>query len=102
TASHHCSFNRLDIRDPSVSEFIHRREPEVVFHLAAQADVRVSVDRPAFDAEVNVIGSIHVLGGGVPAGARKIVFASSGGTIYGEPEKLPVAESHPQRPLSPY
>ena len=102
SADHHLSFHRLDVRDPAVIELVERRQPEVVFHLAAQADVRVSVARPAFDAEVNIIGAINILEGARLGGARKIVFASSGGTIYGEPEKLPVAESHPQRPLSPY
>ena len=82
-----------------------RRRPEVVFHLAAQADVRVSVADPVFDAEVNV--ARH------PAGARRgpgraaldrVVFAASGGTLYGEPDpsELPLKESLPQRPLSPY
>lgn len=96
--------HQIDIRDPSVTEVIGRRQPEVVFHLAAQADVRVSVARPAFDAEVNVIGSINVLEGARIGGARKVVFASSGGTIYGDPAPadLPVKESHPQQPVSPY
>jgi UDP-glucose 4-epimerase len=96
--------HQVDIRDPGVLELIGRRQPEVIFHLAAQADVRVSVARPAFDAEVNVVGSINVLEGARLAGARKVVFASSGGTIYGEPaaSELPVKESHPQQPLSPY
>jgi UDP-glucose 4-epimerase len=101
-ADHRLSFQRLDIRDPAVVDLVQRRQPEVVFHLAAQADVRVSVERPTFDAEVNILGSINILEGARLGGARKIVFASSGGTIYGEPEKLPVSESHSQRPLSPY
>lgn len=98
------TFHHIDIRDPGVVELIERRRPEVVFHLAAQADVRVSVSRPAFDAEVNVIGSINVIEGARRAGARKVVFASSGGTIYGEPapDLLPVDETHPQQPVSPY
>jgi UDP-glucose 4-epimerase len=96
--------HQVDIRDPAVIEVIGRQQPEVIFHLAAQADVRVSVARPAFDAEVNVLGSLHVLEGARTAGTRKVVFASSGGTIYGEPAPadLPVKESHPQQPLSPY
>ena len=73
-------------------DLIARREPEVVFHLAAQADVRVSVARPAFDAEINIIGSLNVLEGARQGGARKIVFASSGGTIYGEPDPPPPGE----------
>src|SRR5438552_11665098 len=96
------SFHRLDIRSPALVDLIAHRRPEVVFHLAAQADVRVSVSRPAFDAEVNVIGTLNVLEGARAAGTRKVVFASSGGTIYGEPEELPIRESHAQRPLSPY
>lgn len=102
--AHELKVHQIDIRDPGVVDLIARRHPEVVFHLAAQADVRVSVARPAFDAEVNVVGSIHVLEGARLGGARKVVFASSGGTIYGEPAAadLPVRESHPQQPLSPY
>jgi len=102
--AHRLTFHQLDIRQPGVIDLIARRAPEVVFHLAAQADVRVSVARPAFDAEVNIIGSLNVLEGARAAGTRKIVFASSGGTIYGDPDpsELPVKESHPQRPVSPY
>lgn len=97
-------FEQLDIRSASVVDQIERARPEVVFHLAAQADVRVSVDRPVFDAEVNIIGTLNVLEGARRAGAAKVVFASSGGTIYGDPDPdvLPVDESHPQRPLAPY
>jgi UDP-glucose 4-epimerase len=93
-----------DVRDPAVTDLIATSEPEVVFHLAAQADVRVSVADPVFDAEVNVIGSLRVFEGARTGGARKVVFTSSGGTIYGEPDPsaLPVGESHPQRPVSPY
>ena len=98
------AFHHADVRSAEVTDLIERRQPEVVFHLAAQADVRVSVQRPAFDAEVNVIGTLNVLEGCRRAGASRIVFASSGGTIYGDPEpsELPVKESHPQRPVSPY
>jgi len=75
-----------------------------VYHLAAQADVRVSVNNPVLDAQINVIGTLHVLEGARRAGARKIVAASSGGTIYGEPlaSALPVDELYPQHPVSPY
>jgi UDP-glucose 4-epimerase len=98
------TFHRIDIRSPEVTELIVRRRPEVVFHLAAQMDVRVSVARPVFDAEVNVVGSLHVLEGARQAETRKVVFASSGGTIYGDPdpEELPIRETRPQQPLSPY
>ena len=98
------TFHRIDIRSPELVDLIIRRKPEVVFHLAAQIDVRVSVARPVFDAEINVIGSLNVLEGARQAGARKVVFASSGGTIYGSPDavELPLRETHPQVPLSPY
>jgi UDP-glucose 4-epimerase len=93
-----------DVRDPAVTADVVAAAPEVVFHLAAQADVRVSVADPVGDAEVNVVGLLRVLEGARQSGSRKVVFASSGGTIYGEPEPaaLPVAEAHPQRPVSPY
>ncbi len=102
--SNRLSFHQLDIRQPGVVALIERRAPEVIFHLAAQADVRVSVARPTFDAEVNILGSINVIEGARAAGARKVVFASSGGTIYGDPDpsELPVKESHPQQPIAPY
>jgi UDP-glucose 4-epimerase len=74
--------------------------PEVVFHLAAQADVRVSVERPDHDAEVNIVGTLHVLEAARQQQA-KIVFSSTGGAIYGECEG-PAAEDHPRRPLAPY
>jgi UDP-glucose 4-epimerase len=104
SADHQLTFHQLDIRSPDLAELMTRRRPEVVFHLAAQADVRVSVARPIFDAEINVIGSLNVLEGARAAGARKVVFASSGGTIYGDPDpsELPIKETHPQRPVSPY
>jgi len=102
TQGYELTFHRLDIRSPGLAELMAHRRPEVVFHLAAQADVRVSVERPAFDAEVNVIGTINVLEGARAAGTRKVVFAASGGTLYGEPADLPVRETAPQLPLSPY
>jgi len=100
----HVTFHQLDVRSPDLAELMNKCRPEVVFHLAAQADVRVSVSDPLFDADVNVMGSLRVLEGARSSGAHKVVFASSGGTIYGDPDPsgLPVKESHPQRPLSPY
>ncbi|HEX6310952.1 MAG TPA: NAD-dependent epimerase/dehydratase family protein [Acidimicrobiia bacterium] len=95
-------FHRLDIRAPAMVDLIIHRRPEIIFHLAAQADVRVSVARPTLDAEVNIIGSLNVFQGALSAGTGKVVFAGSGGTLYGVPEDLPVREGHPQRPVSPY
>jgi UDP-glucose 4-epimerase len=74
----------------------------VIFHLAAQASVTASVADPAFDAETNVIGTLNVLQGSLGAGTRKVVFAGSGGTLYGVPESIPTREGHPQHPVSPY
>jgi UDP-glucose 4-epimerase len=102
--SNELSFHQLDIREPAVVDLVVRRRPEVVFHLAAQIDVRVSMARPAYDAGINVVGSLNVIEGALAAGARKVVFAASGGTLYGDtdPSELPIKESHPARPVSPY
>jgi UDP-glucose 4-epimerase len=96
------TFQRLDVRSPGIIDLIAHRKPEVVYHLAAQADVRVSVATPVLDAEVNIIGSLNVIEGAQRAGTRKVVFAGSGGTLYGIPESIPTREGHPRRPLSPY
>ncbi len=96
------SFHRIDIRNAAITDLIASRKPDVVFHLAAQADVRVSVAKPQFDAEVNLVGLLNVCEGARAAGASKVVFASSGGTIYGSPVEIPTPETHPQRPESPY
>jgi UDP-glucose 4-epimerase len=74
--------------------------PEAVYHLAAQADVRVSVERPEYDAEVNVLGTVRILEAARPHGAQ-VVFASTGGAIYGECE-VAAREDSPREPLSPY
>lgn len=95
-------FHQLDVRSSEVAGLMARRQPEVVFHLAAQADVRVSVADPVLDADINILGSLRVIDGARQAGARKVVFASSGGTIYGDAESLPIKESQAQKPLSPY
>ena len=103
-AGRNLTFHNLDVRSAEIVDLIVKRRPEVVFHLAAQADVRVSVAQPVFDAEVNVLGTLRVLEGARIAASSRVVFAASGGTLYGEPDAadLPVSESQPQRPLSPY
>lgn len=104
TAGHALTVHNLDVRSNEVVDLMARRKPEVVFHLAAQADVRVSVANPVFDADVNVLGTLQVLEGARSCQASRVVFAASGGTLYGEPDpsELPLNESLPQRPLSPY
>jgi UDP-glucose 4-epimerase len=96
--------HQLDIRSAEVVDHVARQEPEVVFHLAAQAAVPVSVTRPVYDAEVNVVGTVHVLEGARAAGTRKVVYAASGGTLYGDPDpsRLPLDEANGRAPLSPY
>lgn len=96
------TFHRLDLRSTGLVDLIAAQKPEVIMHLGAQMDVRVSVAKPLFDAEVNILGSLNVCQGAVAAGTRKVVFAGSGGTLYGDPEEIPVREGHPQHPLSPY
>jgi UDP-glucose 4-epimerase len=98
------SFYELDIRDEGLAAVVAEVAPDVVFHLAAQIDVRISVSDPALDAGINVIGTLNVLEAARQAGVHKVVFASSGGTIYGdvEPGRIPVDETYPQHPVSPY
>jgi UDP-glucose 4-epimerase len=96
------SFHRLDVASPALVDLIAHRRPEVIFHLAAQMDVRMSVAKPVFDATVNVIGSLNVCEGAVAAGVQKLLFAGSGGTLYGNPPEIPTKESAAQHPESPY
>jgi UDP-glucose 4-epimerase len=96
------SFHRHDVASPAIADLITHRRPNYVFHLAAQLDVRVSVARPAFDATVNILGSLNVAEACVAAGVEKLVFAGSGGTLYGSPDEIPTREGAPQHPESPY
>jgi UDP-glucose 4-epimerase len=76
--------------------------PEVVFHLAAQIDVRRSVQRPDLDASTNVLGTIAVLDAARACGVRRVVNTSTGGGLYGDASELPTPEDYPIRPLAPY
>lgn len=95
-------FFKLDIQSWRLERVFRNERPNVVMHLAAQMDVRKSVEDPVFDAQVNVLGTLNVLQQAVRHGVRKVVFSSSGGAIYGEQEIYPAPESHVTRPLSPY
>ena len=95
-------FYQIDIRDPGLDELFARERPEVVSHQAARANVRESLEKPLLYAEVNVLGSLNVLECCRRHGVRKIIYASTGGAVYGEPQTLPVAEDHPINPLDPY
>ena len=94
------SFVELDIRDDAIADVFEETRPEVCFHLAAQASVTVSVDRPEHDAGVNVLGTVRVLEAARLVQAR-VVFSSTGGAIYGECDQ-PMPETAPRRPVSPY
>lgn len=98
------SFEHLDIRAEGLLSLFERHRPEAVMHLAAQASVSVSAKDPLFDADVNVLGTLNVLQCAVRSGTRKIVFAASGGTVYGEPRRLPAKETAAagSHPTSPY
>ncbi len=95
------AFHQLSIGDAELGRVLAAERPEVICHQAAQTSVTRSIEDPQYDAEVNTRGSLNVLGCGVKAGIRKVVYASSC-AIYGNPQQLPVAEKHPICPLSPY
>jgi len=95
--------HRVDIRDlGQVQKAIAAFKPEVVNHHAAQSEVPRSVADPGFDAQVNVVGGLNVLRACVDNSVRKVIFSSTGGALYGEPDIVPAGEDHPVRPLSPY
>jgi UDP-glucose 4-epimerase len=95
-------FLELSVVDPSLSQALKQIKPEVIFHLAAQMDVRFSVANPVSDATTNVVGGVNLMQAAVDAGARRVVFASSGGTVYGDTDVIPTPEDHPLRPASAY
>jgi UDP-glucose 4-epimerase len=95
-------FHEIDIRDAAAGDLIRRLKPDVISHHAAQMDVRKSVQDPAADADVNVVGTLRLLEAAADAGVKRVVFASTGGAIYGEPVEVPQGETHPTEPLSPY
>jgi UDP-glucose 4-epimerase len=92
-----------DIRDARITgSLVNEERPEVLFHLAAQMDVRVSTARPAYDAEINLLGTINMLEAARAVGVRRFVYASTGGAIYGEADELPASEDSEIRPEAPY
>ncbi len=97
-------FYEIDIRDQkAVAEVFAEEKPEILNHHAAQMDVRKSVADPLYDAQVNILGLLHLLDAGVKNGLKKVIFASSGGVVYGDADILPTPETYePKHPLSPY
>jgi len=95
-------FYQLDVQDAAVADVFQRERPEVLCHHAAQMDVRRSVADPIFDARVNLVGLLNLLEQGRQHGLRRVLFASTGGAIYGEQDVFPAPETHKTEPLSPY
>lgn len=95
-------FYELDINDQRVEEIISEGKFDVINHHAAQIDVRVSVANPIFDAWTNILGGIRLYESAIKNKVKKIIFASSGGTVYGEQKYYPADENHPTQPCSPY
>ena len=96
------TFVEADLLEIDFNEFLQKHSPEVIFHLAAQIDVRHSVEDPLHDAETNILSTIRIAEAARKNGVRKVVFTSSGGSIYGEPSEFPVSENTPVDPHSPY
>ncbi|MDR7486574.1 MAG: NAD-dependent epimerase/dehydratase family protein [Armatimonadota bacterium] len=95
-------FYEMDIRDPAIGDVVAEVRPHLINHHAAQASVSVSMRDPVRDADVNVLGTIRLAAAAAAAGVPHFIFASTGGALYGEPERLPADESTPIAPLSPY
>ncbi|HUY28027.1 MAG TPA: NAD-dependent epimerase/dehydratase family protein [Candidatus Binataceae bacterium] len=96
-------FHQVDLRDAAaVRQTVADERPEVIYHMAAQMDVRRSVADPAFDAQVNLVGFLNLIEAARGHGLRRVVFCSTGGAIYGEQDTFPADEEHPCRPVSPY
>ncbi|HEC77890.1 MAG TPA: NAD-dependent epimerase/dehydratase family protein [candidate division WOR-3 bacterium] len=95
-------FFKEDIRSQNIKKIFEEGKFDVVNHHAAQINVRVSAEDPLFDADVNIIGSLNLMSAALRYGVKKFIFASSGGTVYGEPKELPITEDYPIRPNSPY
>src|SRR5688500_18782392 len=95
-------FVRADIRSPEARRLLAEGRFDVLNHHAAQIDVRVSVERPAHDADINLVGFVNLLEGAGDGGVKRVVFASSGGVVYGETDVFPTPETDGKRPVSPY
>ncbi|MDD5435313.1 MAG: GDP-mannose 4,6-dehydratase [Nitrospira sp.] len=95
-------FYKMDIVNPRIERIFKKERPELICHLAAQMDVRRSVADPVYDAQTNILGMLNLLENAVRYGTRKVIFASTGGAVYGEEAPIPTSEDHPPQPLSPY
>lgn len=93
---------KIDICSPKVARIFQKEKFEFVYHLAAQIDVRKSVEDPVFDNKINVLGGLNIIENSYRHQIKKIIMASTGGAIYGEAEEIPTTENYPTFPLSPY
>lgn len=101
-ASDRVFVHKLDICSPDIEKIFADYKPEVVFHHAAQMNVRKSVEDPVYDADKNVVGTVNVLESARKSGCHQLIFSSTGGAIYGEQDSFPADESHACRPECPY
>lgn len=95
-------FYKHDIRDEKIQNIFREEKPDIVIHNAAQLSIRVSVEDPMMDAGINIMGGLNIINACHIYNINKIIFASSGGTVYGEQEYFPADENHPTKPISPY
>jgi len=96
-------FIQADITDfPAIGKIFNEEQPEIVYHLAAQIDVRKSVADPLFDAQTNILGSLNLIQNSVNHKVKKFFFSSTGGAIYGDANVIPTPEIYKEYPLSPY
>ena len=100
--NHQATFYHAELKDARLNQIIQRERPEIVFHLAAQSSVRQSALDPVADADANVMGTIRLIAAAASEGVEKIIFSSTGGAIYGDPETIPCDEDTPVNPLTPY
>jgi UDP-glucose 4-epimerase len=96
------TFYKVDLRDGILGDVFAQVRPEAVFHLAAHIDVTRSVRDPAYDASINILGSLNLLECCRAHGTRRVIYSGTGGALFGEPSYLPVDEDHPVHPISPY
>jgi UDP-glucose 4-epimerase len=99
---HQAEFHKLDITNPALDTVFKNGKFDVIDHHAAQIDVRKSVEDPMYDARINILGSLNLLENCRKYNIKKIIYISTGGAVYGEPQYLPADENHPIRPLAPY
>lgn len=95
-------FYELSVIDPDLKKIFETEKPDVVMHLAAQSSVRVSIKDPKKDTDTNILGTYNLMEACVGAGVKKIVYSTTGGALYGDPEKFPSDETHKIKPLCPY